>query len=181
MLRRALLLLSALAVVGAAACGGSSDNATKLDKSKGNGDSSAQSNGSDKIGDAATAADSGSGSGSSNAPSGQPGDVGSRLPSTFHFTGKDSAQFCSDMKALQNSYKTSTNPNPSFNDVAAKVAKISPPPELSSDWPTFVQVQQTLADQAAGKSSTGVDGATMAKFSAVSDKVSAYLTDVCKI
>jgi len=181
MLRRALLLLSVLLVAGAAACGGSSDNATKLDKSKGNGDSASQSGGSDKIGDAATAADAGSGSGSSNAPSGAAGDVGSRLPSSFHFTGKDSTQFCSDMKALQASYKTSSNPNPSFNDVAAKVAKISPPPELSSDWPTFVQVQQTLADQASGKSSTGVDGNTMAKFSAVSDKVSAYLTDVCKI
>jgi hypothetical protein len=183
MLRRALLLFSALVVVGAAACGGSSDSATKLDKVKGEGDGSAQSSDAGKIGDAATAADSGTGSGKggSDAPSGDPGDVGDRLPSDFHFTGKGGTQFCSDMKALQDSYKTSTDPDPSFNDVAAKVAKIAPPPELASDWPTFVQVQQTLAAQAEGKSVSGVDGDTMAKFSAVSDKVSAYLTNVCKI
>ncbi len=181
MFRRVLLLFSALAVVGAAACGGSSDRATKLDKVKGGGDAAAQSSDGGKIGDAATAADSGSGKSGSGAPSGEPGDVGSRMASDFKFTGEGSATFCSQMKALQDSYKSSTDPNPSLNDVADKVAKIDPPPELADDWPTFVQVQQTLSDQAEGKDTRAVDGDTMAKFATASDKVSAYLIDVCGI
>jgi hypothetical protein len=196
MIRRALLILPALALVaGAAACGGgkSDDAAAKTDRSAAGGGSSTDAAGAGQIGDAATAADAGDGSSSKGGgsgssgtggpltlPSGKPGEVGSAIPKDFDFTGKGGDEFCAEMTALQKSYEQSGDPDLSFSDVSARLAKITPPPELADTWPDFVQVTQRLGDTDADNPDE-VDAATMAKFATASDKVAAYLTKVCHV
>jgi hypothetical protein len=82
------------------------------------------------------------------------------------------------MGDLQSSYAKG-GANPSFAGMAAQVAKISPPPELESDWPTFVKVQESLAKAPQGQGPDTLDQATLVKFNDASNKVSAYLTNVC--
>lgn len=185
MIRRSLLIMSALAIVaGVTACGGTSGESAKPQKSSGAHSPGVTDAG--QIGDAATAADRGSGgssgskAGSGGRSVGTPDNGGKVLASDFKFTGKDSDAFCSDMKELQNSFKSSSDAPPSFSSVAAEVAKMDPPPELEDAWPAFVAVQKSLADQGDG-SGANLDAATMAKFATASDKVNAYLTNVCGI
>lgn len=201
MIRRALLIVPALALVaGGAACGGgkSDDTAAKTDRSAAAGGSSTDAADPGQIGDAATAADAGGGSsakggggsggsaGSTGAaggltvPSGNPGDVGSAIPTDFDFTGKDGDQFCAEMTALQKAYEQAGDPDLSFSDVSARLAKITPPPELADAWPDFVQVTERLGETDPDNPDD-VDAATMAKFATASDKVSAYLTKVCHV
>jgi len=197
MTRRVVFIVPALLLVfGLAACGGKSggDDASTGGKSAGGGGSTdAAAPG--RIGDAATAADkdAGGGSGSSGsggglnvpsgaqgqAPSGKPGDVGSALANDYKFTGKDSDSFCKQMGDLQASYAKGTDANPSFAGMAAQVAEITPPPELEADWPTFVKVQESLAKAPEGQGPDSMDEATLVKFADASNKVSAYLTNVC--
>jgi hypothetical protein len=179
-----------LLVLGLAACGGKSggDDARADGKSaRGGGSTDAAAPG--QIGDAATAGDKGAGgsggklgvpSGAQGeAPSGEPGDVGSALASDYKFTGKGSDAFCKQMGDLQASYAKGTDANPSFAGMAAQVAKINPPPELEADWPTFVKVQESLAKAPEGQGPDTMDQATLVKFADASNKVSAYLTNVC--
>jgi hypothetical protein len=112
------------------------------------------------------------------APSGKPGDIGSALPSDYTFTGKDSDSFCKQMGDLQADYANSAA-NPSFAGMAAQVAKIAPPPELEADWPIFVKVQESLAQAPAGEGPETLDPSTLVKYADASNKVSAYLTNVC--
>ena len=200
MSRRVVFIVPALLLVfGLAACGGKSggDDARSDGKSPGGGGST-EAAAPGQIGDAATAGDksaggsggSGSSSGSGGklgvpsgaqgeAPSGKPGDVGSALASDYTFTGKGSDSFCKQMGDLQASYAKGTDASPSFAGMAAQVAKITPPPELEADWPTFVKVQESLAKAPEGQGPDTVDQATLVKFADASNKVSAYLTNVC--
>ena len=188
-----------LLALGLAACGGKSggDEARAGGKSAGDGGSTVAAPG--QIGDAATAGAKGTGGGSGggpgsrsgggrlavpsgapgDAPSGKPGDIGSALASDYKFTGAGSSAFCKQMGDLQAAYATSDGADPSFAGIAAQVAKIAPPPELEADWPTFVKVQQSLAKAPQGGGPDTLDQATLVKFADASNKVSAYLTNVC--
>lgn len=190
MIRRAVLMLLALAVAGSGvACGGGGDSAkTERSGSSSSGTESGQSgdaastaNG--ETGDAATAGAPAAGDPPSagpggGAPTNAPGDVGTALETDYTFTGEGHEAFCGQMADLQASYQTADPDTITYATVADQLAAITPPPELAADWSTFVDVQRTLAaDQDQDLSKTDPD--RMSAYTTASAKVSVYLTDVC--
>jgi hypothetical protein len=181
MIRRAVLMLLALAVAGSGvACGGGGDSG-KTDRSG----SSSSDTEPGQIGDASTAkgetgdaATAGAPAPGGGAPTNAPGDVGTALETDYTFTGEGHEAFCGQMADLQASYQTADPDTITYATVAEQLAAITPPPELAADWSTFVDVQRTLAaDQDQDLSETDPD--RMSAYTTASAKVSVYLTDVC--
>ena len=182
MIRRAVLMLLALAVAGGGvACGGGGDSAkTERSGSSSSGTESGQ------IGDAASTADGETGDAATagapapggGAPTNAPGDFGTALETDYTFTGEGHEAFCGQMADLQASYQTADPDTITYATVADQLAAITPPPELAADWSTFVDVQRTLA-ASQDQDLSGTDPDRMSAYTTASAKVSVYLTDVC--
>jgi hypothetical protein len=184
MLRRALLLMPAVVLLGAAVgCGG------------GGGGSSESSSGSEpseqsEIGDAASAegaapeaegetgepAEEGA---SPEDPGLLPGDGPIEGAPEITFTGEGGEQFCTQMGDLQASFASVEASEASYAALADRIAVITPPPELADDWPEFVDMNRSLANDPSGEELRNASPESMLRFSEISTRVSEYMAQVC--
>jgi hypothetical protein len=183
MLRRALLLMPAVALLGAAVgCGG------------GGGASSESSSGSEpseqsEIGDAASA----EGAPGADGETGQPAEAGAPpedpglLPGDgpiegapeITFTGEGGDEFCAQMTDLRASFANSEASEASYAALADRIAAVTPPPELADDWPEFVDMNRALANDPTGEELRNASPESMVRFSEISTKVSEYMSQIC--
>jgi hypothetical protein len=184
MLRRALLMIPAVFLLGAAAgCGG------------GGGGSSESSSGSEpseqaEIGDAATA----EGAAGAEGQTGEPAEAGAPIedpglqpsdgpiegaPTPIVFTGEGGEQFCTQMTDLQAQYASAEATEASYTALADQIAVITPPPELAGDWPEFVDMNRALANDPSGEELRNSSPESMQRFSEISTRVSEYMAQVC--
>jgi hypothetical protein len=197
MIRRSLLIMTALVLVGGvAACGGKGDDSASTKRDKDSGEESSTSGSSEstepgQIGDAATAdrpAETGGATpGSEEAaaptgndvPTGDPGDIGTSFDTDYSFTGEGGEAFCAKMAELQSQYANANPESITLSDLADKMGAIDPPPELADDWPGYIEMQRALGAADSEGDLTEADTAQLAEFANASTKVSVYLTDVC--
>jgi hypothetical protein len=192
MIRRSLLIMAALVLVGGvAACGGKGEDraSTKRDTDAGEAASTSESTEAGEIGDAATAERPAAEAGGeapaedpptgNDVPSGDPGDVGTAFDTDYSFTGEGGEAFCSQMADLQSQYSTADPSSINLSDLADKMEAITPPPELAGDWPGYIQMQRELGAADGEGDLSEADPAKLAAFTEASAKVSVYLTDVC--
>jgi hypothetical protein len=191
MIRRSLLVMAALVLVGGvAACGGKGEDSASTKRDEDSGDSStSESTEPGQIGDAATAdrpaAEGGDGADAeprptgNDVPTGDLGDIGTAFDTDFSFTGEGSEAFCSKMADLQSQYSSADPDSINLSDLADRMAAIDPPPELASDWPGYIELQRELGAADSEGDLTDADAAQLAAFTEASTKVSVYLSDVC--
>ncbi len=194
MIRRSLLIVAALVLVGGvAACGGKGEDSASTKRDKDSGDKTATSDSTEpgEIGDAATAdrppASEGAEAPSSDeprptgfdVPSGDPGDIGTAFNSDYSFTGEGGEAFCSKMADLQSQYSSADPSSINLSALADKMAAIDPPPELADDWAGYIEMQRALGTEDGQGDLSEADPAQLVAFTNASAKVSVYLTDVC--
>jgi len=183
MLRRALLLMPAVVLLGAAAgCGGGGDGSSE---SSAGSEPSEQS----EIGDAASAegAPGAEGETGEAASEGAPGDDPGLLPGDgpvegapeITFTGEGGEQFCTQMTDLRTTFAADDAPEASYAVLADRIAAITPPPELAGDWPEFVDMNRSLANDPSGEELRNASPESMQRFADISTRVSEYMTQVC--
>jgi hypothetical protein len=202
MIRRSLLIMAALVLVGGvAACGGKGDDSASTTRDKDSVEESVEESSTSassestepgEIGDAATAdgpaAETGGATpGSEEAaaptgndvPTGDPGDIGTSFDTDYSFTGEGGEAFCAKMAELQSQYANANPESITLSDLADKMEAIDPPPELADDWPGYIEMQRALGAADSEGDLTEADTAQLAEFANASTKVSVYLTDVC--
>jgi hypothetical protein len=182
MSRRALLLIPAIVLLGAAAgCGGGGGKSSESSSGAEPGEQS-------EIGDAASA-EGAAGQGETGEPAeaGAPAEDPGLLPGDdpiegepeISFTGEGGESFCSQMTDLQASFANSDATEANYSGLADKIAAITPPPELAGDWPEFVDMNRMLADDPSGDELRNASPDSMQRFDEISTRVSAYMAQVC--
>ncbi|HEY7069151.1 MAG TPA: hypothetical protein VH479_03515 [Acidimicrobiales bacterium] len=182
MSRRALLFIPAVVlVVAAAGCGGGGGKSSESSSGGAPGEQS-------EIGDAASAEGAaGEGETGDAAQSGAPGEDPGLAPGDgpvttepeITFTGEGGDQFCSEMADMQASFANSQATEADYSALADKIAAITPPPELAGDWPDFVDMNRSLADDPSGEELRNASPDSMQRFSEISTRVSEYMAQVC--
>ena len=183
MLRRALLLMPAVVLLGAAVgCGGGGGGSSELSSGS---EPSEQS----EIGDAASAEGGPGAEGETGeaAEEGAPSEDPGLLPGDgpiegapqITFTGEGGEQFCTQMTDLQATFASDDAPEASYAALADRIAAITPPPELADDWPEFVDMNRSLANDPSGEELRNASPESMQRFSEISTRVSEYMAQVC--
>ena len=181
MSRRALLLIPAVVLaVAAAGCGGGGGKSAESSSGGKPGEQS-------EIGDAASAegaaggetGDAAESGGAADDPGLAPGDGPVTTEPEITFTGEGGEQFCSQMTEMQASFANSQATEPNYSELADKLTAMTPPPELADDWPDFVDMNRSFANDPSGEELRNASPESMQRFSEISTKVSEYMAQVC--
>jgi hypothetical protein len=182
MLRRALLMIPAVVLLGAAAgCGGGGGGSSESNSGT---EPSEQS----EIGDAASEAGAPAGETGEPAEAGAPAEDPGLLPGdgpiegaapVIVFTGEGGEQFCTQMTDLQAAFANAEASEASYSLLADRIAAVTPPPELAGEWPEYVDMNRALANDPSGEELRNASPESMQRFGEISTRVSEYMAQVC--
>jgi len=100
-------------------------------------------------------------------------------PAEIVFTGEGGEQFCTQMTDLRAGFANAEASEASYAALADQIAAISPPPELAGDWPEFVDMNRSLANDPSGEELRNASPESMQRFGEISTRVSEYMAQVC--